>query len=492
MTDRNILLDFVNPETRRIFGLYRIPRNSHVSYLIHNINFCVFLCDQYTICQPGVVRECRIADRAFEVLQSYLSEGLVRVPLSDESFEDFDERRARTYFPQKEIYQEMFDSRKHTTFHKHPEIVIPKIHKSGDGIFKRWERFSDIDELPDDWRFDQWKSKIEVGRKAISRVHIQGRPLTWPEISQEFSKENIDQTGFAYRNFLQHLYLLGYREENDLVIVTRIPNIKYLIGVSSIDLRFDYEALREALRVLGMWQSIKLLQADDMIRLRSHPLFSRFRRYLTDVFSSATSARDVARVMSEQGEGVSRLSRRKLLDDHIELRLRLQFGLRLFRDADWDILTDTLETVLQAESTSVSDGLGLNDRPSGNWQTELGAKQVTNNTINVKNMQVGSFSFEGTAINYGQIEQKLSENGDEIISALADLKNELVQSEDSESEAALVELIEDTQASPTPEKMKKLMEGLAKAGVATKQGGEYAKSASSIASFIEKMSGLLS
>jgi hypothetical protein len=115
----NIFLDFLNRDSRQIYGLFEATKKStHIKYLIEAINISVLLCDEYCIVPPGFIAECPFVWETLERRLDYLSERVIRLPMRESSFDDFFIKKQREYQPFQDLYSGLFDNKKIESFLK--------------------------------------------------------------------------------------------------------------------------------------------------------------------------------------------------------------------------------------------------------------------------------------------------------------------------------------------------------------------------------------
>ena len=53
----DVFLDFLNRDSREIYGLYKLPKETHVAVLTEALSVAVFLCRDHCILPPGFLAE---------------------------------------------------------------------------------------------------------------------------------------------------------------------------------------------------------------------------------------------------------------------------------------------------------------------------------------------------------------------------------------------------------------------------------------------------
>src|SRR5438270_115746 len=96
----NIFLDFFNRDSREIFGPFaNTSRERHIKYLTEVANIAVFLCADYCVLPPGFLAECDMGREAILRRADYVIERLIRLPLRENTFDEFWDKKRREYSP---------------------------------------------------------------------------------------------------------------------------------------------------------------------------------------------------------------------------------------------------------------------------------------------------------------------------------------------------------------------------------------------------------
>ena len=81
----NIFLDFLNRESREIFGFFNIlSRQKHIDFLSETVNVAVLICREFCIATPGSIAECDLVRIAMNRKSEFFSEQLIKMPLREE------------------------------------------------------------------------------------------------------------------------------------------------------------------------------------------------------------------------------------------------------------------------------------------------------------------------------------------------------------------------------------------------------------------------
>src|SRR5262245_46270731 len=106
----NIFLDFLNRDSREIYGVFsNFSRERHVRLLVEALNIAAFLCFDYCVVPPGFLAECDIAREAVSRRSDFLDERLIRLPLREATIEEYFEKKHREYAIVAPKYAGLFD-----------------------------------------------------------------------------------------------------------------------------------------------------------------------------------------------------------------------------------------------------------------------------------------------------------------------------------------------------------------------------------------------
>jgi nucleoside phosphorylase len=294
----NVLLDFLNRDSRKIYGLYsNLDINDHLWLLNEAINVAVFLCADYCLIPPGFLAEDPLLQQALTRCQNFLIERLIRMPIKEETLEDFIEKRQKEYLPFKDMYPQLFDSDSLRLLKNFSVSLVSRTSNVGLSIVKQWEEGPDTSDI---WRKtinNLPVNEIERIRRIPRSIKNLGLGVTWPSIAERVgSNLGIDPQIFRY--ILQNHYFSVYINEFNLRIITGLPFTRTNFLLEPYNLCYNYEALKGALSCLGVWKIIQSLSADSMMQLRAQHGYFVFRDFFDKVANKSTSPREVTQVFA--------------------------------------------------------------------------------------------------------------------------------------------------------------------------------------------------
>src|ERR1017187_2570035 len=212
---KNIFLDFLNRDSRELYGLTQVSERKHVSWLVEAINVAIFLCDEFCLIPPGFVAECPLARRALTSQTIYFSEGLIRTSMREDSFDEYFDKKEEEYRTQAERYSGLFDGKSREYFRKNRLITVPRERVIGDQIVTEWEHGPDrpgfMKEIVD--TIGLGAKKIDSIRKIPSELRMEGMAVTWAAIETEMLRLQLPPNSKALRHVVQHLYFSQYLDE---------------------------------------------------------------------------------------------------------------------------------------------------------------------------------------------------------------------------------------------------------------------------------------
>jgi nucleoside phosphorylase len=315
----NLLLDFMNPESRRIAGLYNNSTAKwHRLYLERLLNLHALWCGEYCILQSGVLFECHIAEAAMRNKSSFLSSRTIRVPLGELEVWRFLENRRRELSRFSQYYPDLFAEKNDLLLLRTPEAIIPKFRRTGAALADQWEAFPDLQNsypMPV-WTDARTAEILTAASKIPNDIIRRGDTLTWPDLKLEIERRRLEISGEVLQRWNQHLYLESYNQQFALRVITSLPAQLPELGYVGKDLAYDHDAIFGVLNLWGLGARIEGLEDYEILGMRQGPGFYKFRLAFDKIAASASSVTEVkaafAKIHNELGREVN-LSVRALL-----------------------------------------------------------------------------------------------------------------------------------------------------------------------------------
>jgi nucleoside phosphorylase len=294
----NIFLDFFSRDSQEIYGLNAntTPKKLR-SFLTEALTVAIFLCDDFCIMPPSFLVESKATRDVLLLRSEYLSERLVRLPLREQSLEEFWNKKQREYALFKDQYPDVFDKQKQNFIRKYSEALLPRTFQVSSEIIATWEAGPDNNPI---WRsiISQIEPQyIESLRHLPRSIKERGMAITWSAINTYIGSN----TGFNSKdihNLLQHHYLSTYIKNFNLRVISSLPFELVDFFLLDKDLCYDYEALKKALSSLGLWNVIRLLSAPSLTSLRTKAGYFSFRDTFNDVTILAKNTQQVSRIFA--------------------------------------------------------------------------------------------------------------------------------------------------------------------------------------------------
>ncbi|MGN6202521.1 MAG: 5'-methylthioadenosine/S-adenosylhomocysteine nucleosidase family protein [Solirubrobacterales bacterium] len=320
----NLFLDFLNRDSRQIFGTFaNFNDERHLSELTRALNAAAFLCGTYCLVPPGFLVEDELAAEALVNRRTaYLEERLVRLPLREAEFGMYWEKKEREYAGVRGNYQNLFNKEKRKLISPYVSALVNRRTKAGERIVETWTPAADTDPAWSGIAKRRPAKEIERAREIPVEVMEAGEAVTWPAIRKRL-EEVAGPEATIYRPLLQHHYFDVYIHEYGLAVLRDLPFARQDF-VPGHDLYNSYESLRRALGPLRLFELAVDLSAESMLRLRETRGYYDFFELYGTVVRQAETVTEVgaafARVANRLDEPTStaleRAERRGALELH--------------------------------------------------------------------------------------------------------------------------------------------------------------------------------
>ena len=289
----NLSLDFLNPESRRIGGIYRnYGAARHANYLDRLLNLHALWCGEFCITQAGAVFECAHAEAALKRKIRFLQNRIIRVPFSDLDPAKFLTERRREYKQNKEYFPDLFQDRDFLITYT-PEAIIPKLSPTGPSLAENWEGAfaSPNEQQVPRWLKDSDLNLIRSIGSIPSDIIKRGDTLTWPDLRRELTWRGMASHNDVPRNWLQHVYLSDYADIFGLRSITNVPGMFPDLGkAGKRHFGYDYHSIKGVLEFWGLFDAILELRDEHILEIRRGAGFFVFRAAFEHIGGTTRSA----------------------------------------------------------------------------------------------------------------------------------------------------------------------------------------------------------
>lgn len=313
----NILLDFLNRESREMFGLYELlSKEHHIQFITEVLNVAVFICYEYCIENLGSVAECEIVRIAFKRREKFLDERLIRMPIREESLNDLWGKKEREYRLFKGRYDDLYSSPGKKLVEKHSHALIHRSSKIGKEIINRWEAGPYCNNVWDKIKKNVPPKEIDKIRKIPRKIKDLNLAIKGETIVSLIGS-NIGVDPRYFRHVLQNHFFSIYKDEFRLRLISQLPYFRSRYGFEDEDLCYNYEAIRAVLQSIELWNLIRGMSSDVIAVIRTKPGYFLFRESFHFVASQCSSVNEVLKIFSLGSDRIKKkLTETKLLDKY--------------------------------------------------------------------------------------------------------------------------------------------------------------------------------
>ena len=330
LPSNNLLLDFLNRESREIFGLYSILSDEdHINFLVETINVAVFICYEFCIENPGSIAECDLVRIAFRRRSRFVEEGLIRFPIREASLDDLWLKKEKEYRLFKDSYKALYSETGKKFIKKYSHALITRKAKIGTEIISRWDSGPSSNPVWEKIKGKVTTKEIDRIRKLPQKLKEKGLGIKGQSLVDEIgSKKGINPIYF--RHILQNHYFSIYLDEYNLRFLSKIPYFRDRYGYEENDLCYNYEALRAALSVIKLWNLIKRASADTLVKIRRKSGYFLFRDVFLEISGQCNSINDVLKSFSFGAAKIHKeLNETKLLEIYDDKKIVPLNGFKL-------------------------------------------------------------------------------------------------------------------------------------------------------------------
>lgn len=324
----NIFLDFLNRESREIFGLYNILSvEKHIDLLSQAINISVFICRENCIATPGSIAECNLVRIAMNRKYEFLQEHLIRLPLREDSLGELWEKKEKEYRLFEKDYVALYSQTGKRFVEKYSNAVIHRTTNVSQMLIENW--LAGPDENPI-WRSvaDSTPSKYLKDIRLIPRrLKEAGLAIKGPTIIENV-RHDIGCSRSHLRHILQNQYFNIYLKEYGLELLYEIPYFKNRYGISNSNLYYHYLAIRASLLHIGLWDIILNMAASSLCQLRRMAGYYSFRDKFFEIASKCTNIDEISKIFSLSGTKIKPIIKEtQLLDAFRDQKIHTARGI---------------------------------------------------------------------------------------------------------------------------------------------------------------------
>lgn len=222
----NIFLDFLNRDSRQIYGLFdNYDRASHLDLLTEALNIAVFLTAEFCIIPPGFIAECDIVrEILFKRRIEFLDQRLIRWPMKETNWDLFFNKKRREYRPFKNLYKGLYDHKVMEALGKHSINLMPRISDIGNRIVESWEEGPDQNGIWQTLVIGVDTETVEKVRGIPRLIQNNGTAVTWKAIQGiYYTSVGKGLINDKFRYGVQYHYFKVYIDEYQLKIIGSLP-----------------------------------------------------------------------------------------------------------------------------------------------------------------------------------------------------------------------------------------------------------------------------
>lgn len=297
----DILLEFLNRDSREIYGLFDTPALSdagHINLLKSYLMIACFLCRNYCACPPGFLVEDPIVNQIARGRRELFDERLIRLPMPESSMGDHLEKKEREYKGQADRYAGLFSPRNREFLLSLDAARMPRRTRMGLSIVLGWEQGPDSNPLFRNIASRADPASIERSLPVPRRLLDAEEAVTFsalePFLKGDFSPRQLK----GLRHVIQNLYFTPQQDEFGLRVLYCVPHVPVnLFMLKTGEPYYNWEIVRSALAAARLWRVITQLSADALLDIRATSAWHEFIDVLW-MTSSLNDPHDVSRMFA--------------------------------------------------------------------------------------------------------------------------------------------------------------------------------------------------
>lgn len=302
MNRSNIILDFIDPENRILYGSYNnLHPDEHVRLLKEGLNLAAFICDEYCILPPCAIMQCRIARRALMESPWYFDEGIIRFPMRESSIDVFLEKKRKNYALDQtdDDYREFFAEGGPAFLREHATGIIKRNTKIGDAIAAMVEA-TPFDHplwqaLTENYPQSVWESIRSAPRELVDR----NEAISVKAIKRLRNLGDYKEIDFHIGQILQNKYFYAYIYEYGAKVISGVKIKTTDFKIEHFGPAYEYSYWIFLLKALGLRDMILKSDSGVIVELRDTPGCYEFVSAAIALGSAASSIKEAKNLVSK-------------------------------------------------------------------------------------------------------------------------------------------------------------------------------------------------
>lgn len=303
---KNIILDFMDPENRILYGTYKnYSAEKHVSILKKALNLSILMCKDYCILPPCAILQCRYVRKVLYESEVFLDEELIRFPLRESSLAAFFEKKRKNYQLDREDedYSDFFSSNGPDFLQDHLTGLIKRETKMGEAIAMSIAALPFDDPLWAELQRIYDPIMLEKIRQAPTELISEGTAISVKGIKRLLKiDEDVD---YQIGRILQNKYFSIYISEYDAEVIHDIPPKTSDFFIRHISILYEYRFLRHTFNAIGLFSWVQNASATHIARIRKISSYFSFVSALEEIASSSYNEQEAKQKVSLITESIA-------------------------------------------------------------------------------------------------------------------------------------------------------------------------------------------
>lgn len=287
---RNIILDFMDPENRILYGTYaNYDATDHERILSQALNVAVLLCDEYCILPPCAIMQCRVARNTLIGKSSFFDSALIKFPVRERTLKAFFDKKKLNYEKDRldDDYAEFFSEDGPKFLIEHATEIIKRETKIGEAVAEMVSALGCDDPLLAGLKKKYDDEMINEIKRAPAELIKNGEAISVKAIKRLLNLDCDEDIDFQIGRILQNKYFYIYIYEYDAQIIYDIPPKTTDFLMTHADTAFEYSYIRHVFTLLGLFDTILNAKSDDIINMRQLASYYDFMESLIGIGRSS-------------------------------------------------------------------------------------------------------------------------------------------------------------------------------------------------------------